>query len=61
MNYSDHVGTRITKQMRTAFVKKAKACDSGPSEVMRDLIIAFVEDRLTITPPAPTLKGIYKS
>ena len=41
---------RVTGKMRTLFQRKAESFGK-PSEVLRELIEAFVENRLTIQPP----------
>ena len=48
------LGTRVSREMRKAFISKAKrAHNVGASEAMRELIIAFVEDRITVAPTNP--------
>lgn len=55
------LGTRVTKQVRTAFVRKAKKeMNMGQSEVMRELIHAYVEDRITIKPAVQSNLGESK-
>lgn len=51
------IGTRIDTKVLDAFRKKA-AKHGGISEVLRDLVVAFAEDRMILTPPQP--KGIFK-
>lgn len=52
------VGTRLTKSMRTAFMRKAKKeADKDQSIVLRELIHAYVEDRIIVSPPAPSTTG----
>lgn len=41
---------RVSAEMKTAFTEKANRF-GGPSDVLRELVSAFVEDRLTINPP----------
>lgn len=41
---------RVTPAVHKAFFAKAKRFD-GTSEVLRELVEAFIEDRLTIKPP----------
>lgn len=53
-----YIGTRVSKDTRSAFVKKAKKFDMGQSDALRVLVLAFIEDRISITPPP--LKEIYK-
>ncbi len=52
-----YLGTRVTNEIRSAFVKKAKKIDGAdPSDVLRELVAAFVEDRITVTPKTIELK-----
>ena len=54
-----YLGTRVSSEMRTAFVKKARKTDGmDQSDVLRELIHAYVENRLTIQPA--TTKEILK-
>lgn len=47
------VSTRISKAVRREFVRKAKKETSmGQSDILRALIHAYVEGRVTITTPA---------
>jgi|APGre2960657404_1045060.scaffolds.fasta_scaffold159173_1 hypothetical protein len=52
------LGARVTKDERSSFVKSAKKLKMQQSEVLRELIIAFVENRVTITPPTE-IKGLH--
>jgi hypothetical protein len=47
---SSFLSVRLPDRMRTKFHAKAKKFGK-PSEVLRELIDAFVEDRVTIQPP----------
>jgi hypothetical protein len=49
------IQARIPSDIRDAFYEKAKSFTSG-SEVLRELVIAFVEDRVTIVPSAVKAK-----
>ncbi len=52
------LGVRVTQDTHTAFVKKARSVKGADrSEVLRELIQAFIEDRITIT---PAIKEIIK-
>ena len=43
------IGTRISKAMRSAFVRKAKKeANMDQSEVLRELVHAYVEGRVAI-------------
>lgn len=56
--FDAYVGTRVTKNDRSAFVKMSKKINMDQSEVLRELIQAFVENRVTITPPT-TIEGLH--
>jgi hypothetical protein len=53
-----HLGTRVTKTIRSDFVKMSKKINMDQSEVLRELILAFVENRITIIPPTE-IKGLH--
>lgn len=45
------LGARVTQATRQAFINRAQMIpDMNVSEVMRELIDAFIEDRITIRP-----------
>ncbi len=49
--YVTFLGVRVTQDTHKAFIQKAKAVKGADrSEVLRELIEAFIEDRITITP-----------
>lgn len=50
LKLNSFLATRVSPDMRSDFIKKANRF-GGPSDVLRELISAFVEDRLTINPP----------
>ena len=52
------VQARIPTELRTTFFEKAQEFGGG-SEVLRELVVAFVEDRVTITPSVAKIK-LYK-
>ena len=55
------VGTRISKAMRSAFVRKAKKEENmDQSEVLRELIHAYVEDRAAINRAVQSTSGESK-
>ena len=55
---SSHLTVRVTDRVRTKF--HAKASKYGhPSSVLRELIEAFIEDRLTIQPPVIRKENLY--
>jgi len=47
---SAYLAVRVTDRTRTKFHAKASRI-STPSDVLRELIGAFIEDRVTIHPP----------
>ena len=50
INKSAYLTVRLTDKTRTKFHAKARKFGT-PSEVLRELIDAFIEDRVTIQPP----------
>ena len=53
------ISVRVDKRLLTEFYKKCKRTDFGsPAEVLRKVIEAFVDDRLTIKPD-PTKENLY--
>ena len=56
--FDAYIGTRVTKSNRSDFVKMSKKINMDQSEVLRELILAFVENRVTITPPTE-IKGLH--
>ena len=49
-----YLGTRVSSEMRSAFVKKARRTDGmDQSDVLRELIHAYVENRLSIQLATP--------
>lgn len=51
------IGTRVSKDTRTKFVQKARKAEGmDQSDVLRELIHAYIENRITITPSDP--KGL---
>jgi hypothetical protein len=57
---SAYLSARVTDKTRAKFHAKASRF-STPSDVLRELIDAFVEDRITIQPPVirNSLEKIY--
>lgn len=53
------VAFRLAPDVRKAFFKKAAQYELSPSNLARELISAFIEDRITITPPVH-VKELYK-
>lgn len=56
---SSFLTIRLTPQERKAFGVKAEAY-GGPTYVIRELVEAFVQDRLTVQ-PNPTKRSLYVS
>lgn len=55
---SAHLATRVSPRVRQKFI--AKANEYGlHTEVLRELVEAFVEDRLTIKPPVTRKQGLF--
>lgn len=50
---------RVDKQKRQAFRDKATRYGS-PSEVLRELVDAFIEGRIKITPPVNRKEKLYE-
>ena len=49
-----YLGTRVTKETRSAFIKKARTADGmDQSDILRELIHAYVENRLSVQPATP--------
>ena len=55
---SSTISTRISAEMKKKFNNKAKKY-GDPSYVHRELIHAFVEDRLTIEPPEDVRRNLF--
>lgn len=53
-----YLTVRVTSRVRTAFQRKAERYGK-PSDVMRELVEAFLEDRLTIVPPVNRKESLY--
>lgn len=58
VKFEAYIGTRISKDERSSFVKLAKKLNMDQSEVLRELIQAFIQNRVTITPPTE-IKGLH--
>jgi hypothetical protein len=50
---------RVTPKLRAQFVGKAQAVDLLPSEVLREMVEAFVDGRLVIHPPVTPKESLY--
>ena len=51
---SETLAVRVTPATRQAFIdkaaEKATAFEGKPADVLRELVIAFIEDRITVEP-----------
>lgn len=45
------LAARVSPETRTEFINRASKF-GGTSHVMRELVLGFIEDRITIKPPA---------
>ena len=52
------LAVRLEPKTQAAFRRRA-AQFGKPSDVMRELVEAFLEDRLTITPPTNVKRNLY--
>ena len=56
-NLDKFLATRVTSQVHKKFHRKAK--DYGkPSDLLREIVEAFIEDRLTVI-PSPTKRSLH--
>lgn len=55
-----YLTVRVSQQIRQKFQRKAERYGQ-PSNVMRELIEAFIDDRLTIIPPVNRKESLYVS
>lgn len=57
---SDALYVRISPEIKRAFNEKAEQFEPlTPSDVLRELVTGFVEDRVTIIPPASKKESLY--
>jgi len=47
--FDEFVRVRLTARQKEAFIRKAKRLKMRPSDVLRDLIGAFADGRITVT------------
>lgn len=57
-NKDKFLTTRVTHKSHTAFHRKAGKFGK-PSDVLRELISAFIEDRIVIQPPVTPKDNLY--
>ena len=55
---STFLSVRVTPELNQAFHDKAQKYGSG-SEVLREIIQAFIDDRLAIKPPVNRKESLY--
>lgn len=53
-----YLTTRVTAEQRQQFVVKAERFGK-PSEVLRDIIVAFIENRLQVNQPTIVKEVLY--
>ena len=56
MRLGSSITFRVSPDTKIEFLAKAKK-DGDPSDILRELMLAYIEGRLLLTPPKP--KGIY--
>ena len=52
------LSVRLAPKTHTAFHKKAEQF-GRPSDILRELVEAFIQDRLVITPPSTVKRNLY--
>lgn len=52
--------TRVSVEAKQRFMEKA-ARFGLPSEVLRELVMAFIEDRLVVSPPPDQKESLYNA
>lgn len=55
---SKFLSVRLTPADHRAFFKKSERY-GNPSDLLREIVQAFLEDRLTITPPTNRKESLY--
>jgi hypothetical protein len=57
---SDAIYVRVTPETKQAFNEEAAKFEPlSPSDVLRELVIGFIEGRVTIIPPHDKKESIY--
>lgn len=59
-NKTKFLSVRLTPQDHRTFFRKSKRYGK-PSDLLRELVQAFNEDRLTVLPPVNTKESLYVS
>ena len=50
---------RVTVETKMRFAEVAARFDLSPSDVLRELVIGFIEGRVTVTPPTSKKESLY--
>lgn len=50
---------RVSSQVKTRFAKVAARLDLTASELVRELVVGFIEGRVTIIPPETKKESLY--
>ena len=56
--HNTHLTVRVSERLRAQFYVKAERYGK-PSEVLRELIQAFIEDRVSIAAPSTVKESLY--
>lgn len=56
---SDAIYVRVTPDTKKRFAEVAARYEETPSDVLRELVQAFIEDRVTIMPPKVKKESLY--
>lgn len=57
---SEAIYVRVTPETKKRFAEVA-ARFGTPSEVLRELVVGFIEDRVTIVPPQDKKESLYNA
>ena len=50
---------RVTDETKQRFAEVAARFDLTPSDVLRELVIGFIDGRVTIVPPTESKESLY--
>lgn len=50
---------RVTDETKQRFAEAAARFDLTPSDVLRELVIGFIEGRVTVMPPTDKKESLY--
>ena len=56
---SDALYVRVTPETKKRFAEVAARYQETPSDVLRELVLGFIEGRVTILPPADKKESLY--